>query len=156
SKLNLQKVLDSGPAPQIELLEKRTEQSSDTVRLSVRITDTGGGIGSKVVWRVNGKTQGELTAADLQGRANPGRTVVMTQGLRVDPGRSNTVEITGYNADDLLASLPFKLIVDPFGVTTQERPRLYVLAIGVDKYAMQENELHFAVKDAKAFAAALK
>src|SRR5262245_16304561 len=31
SKLNLQTVLDSGPAPQIELLEKRTEQSGDTV-----------------------------------------------------------------------------------------------------------------------------
>src|SRR5262249_16615601 len=48
AKLNLQKILDSGPAPQLELLEQRAEQAVDTVRLSVRITDLGGGIGSKV------------------------------------------------------------------------------------------------------------
>jgi hypothetical protein len=122
----------------------------------VRITDTGGGIGSKVVWRVNGKTQGDLTTADLQGRPNPGRTVVMTQGLKVDAGQSNTVEITAYNGADLLASLPLKMTVDPFGVTTQRRPRLHVLAIGVEKYAMKEYGLHYAVKDAKDFGDALK
>jgi WD40 repeat protein len=156
SKLNLQTILDSGPAPQIELLEKRTEQSGDTVRLSVRITDAGGGIGSKVVWRVNGKTQGDLTTANLRGPPNPGRPVVMTQGLRVDAGQSNTVEVTAYNGTDLLASLPLKMTVDPFGVTTQERPRLHVLAIGVEKYAMKEYELLYAVKDAKDFGDALK
>lgn len=156
SKLNLQTILDSGPAPQIELLEKRTEQSGDTVRLSVRITDSGGGIGGKVVWRVNGKTQGDLTTANLRGPPNPGRPVVMTQGLKVDAGQSNTVEVTAYNGADLLASLPLKMTVDPFGVTTQERPRLHVLAIGVEKYAMKEFELLYAVKDAKDFGDALR
>jgi WD40 repeat protein len=156
SKLDLQKILDSGPAPQIELLEKRTEQSADTVRLAVRIMDTGGGIGGKVVWRVNGKTQGDLSAAGLQGAPDPGRAFVMTQGLKVEAGQSNMVEVTAYNGVDLLASLPFKITVDPFGVTTQERPRLYILAIGVEKYAMKEYELHYAVKDAKDFGDALK
>src|SRR5262249_35152309 len=61
SKLNLQTILDSGPAPQIDLKERKTESAGDTVRLAIRITDTGGGIGDRVIWRVNGKTQGELT-----------------------------------------------------------------------------------------------
>jgi hypothetical protein len=156
AKLNLQKILDSGPAPQLELLEQRAEQAADTVRLSVRITDVGGGIGGKVVWRVNGKTEGDLTTAGMSGSANPGRSVVMTQGLAVDPGKSNAIEVTAYNGAELLASLPLKITVDPFGVTTQERPRLYTLTIGVEEYAMTDYQLHYAVKDAKAFGDALK
>jgi uncharacterized caspase-like protein len=80
----------------------------------------------------------------------------MTQGQKVDPGRSNKVEITAYNGADLLATLPLTVTVDPFGVTTQERPRLHVLTIGVEQYAMKDYELHYAVKDAKDFGDALK
>ena len=156
SKLNLQIILDSGAAPQIELIEKRTEQSADTVKLAVRITDAGGGIGSKIVWRVNGKTQGELTTPDVQSGVAPGRAIVMTQGLKVDAGRSNTIEVTAYNGANLLASLPFKVTVDPFGITTQDRPRLYVLTIGVDNYLMKDYALQYAAKDAKDFGEALR
>jgi hypothetical protein len=80
----------------------------------------------------------------------------MTQGLAVDPGKSNAIEVTAYNGAELLASLPLKITVDPFGVTTQERPRLYTLTIGVEEYAMTDYQLHYAVKDAKAFGDALK
>jgi hypothetical protein len=116
----------------------------------------GGGIGSKVVWRVNGKTQGDLTTRAAQPLPNLGGTVVMTQGLKVIAGQTNRVEVTAYNGAGLLASLPFKIIVDPFGVTTQERPKLYLLAIGVEKYAMKNLELNYPVKDAEDIAAALK
>jgi hypothetical protein len=156
SKLNLQTILDSGAAPQIELIEKRTEQSADTVKLAVRITDAGGGIGSKIVWRVNGKTQGELTTPDLQNGTAPGRAIVMTQGLQVDAGRSNTIEVTAYNGANLLASPPLKVTVDPFGVTTQDRPQLFVLTMGVDTYVMKDYALQYAAKDAKDFGEALR
>jgi len=157
-QLNLETILKSGPAPQLELLEQKTVQAGDTVRLSVRITDTGGGIGRKVVWRVNGTTQGELTAAALDGTASPslGRTATLTQGLRVDPGQRNRIDITAYNGAGLLASLPFRILVDAFGVTTAERPRMYVLAIGVDAYAMKGLSLRYATKDAQEFAEALR
>ena len=42
------------------------------------------------------------------------------------------------------------------GVITRNVPRMYVLAIGVDKYRMDAYRLNYAVKDAKEFAAALK
>ncbi|MBC8164315.1 MAG: caspase family protein [Bryobacteraceae bacterium] len=156
SKLNLETILNSGPAPKLEVLEKRTEKSEDSVKLAVRIRDSGGGIGGKVVWRVDGKTQGDLTTLGLQGLPSPGRAVVMSQTLKVDPGKSNRVEATAYNGQGLLASLPLRITVDPFGVTTTERPKLHVLAAGVDKYAMKDLELRYAVKDATAFAEAMQ
>ncbi len=54
---------------------RRYEKVGDTVKLTMRIVDTGGGIGPRVVWRVNGKTQGNLEPAALKGveQPSPGR-----------------------------------------------------------------------------------
>ncbi len=153
--LNLEKVVGSGPAPQIEYLEQRTERAGDTVRLAVRITDVGGGIGKMVVWRVNGVTQGNPMPPQLAATPPPD-TAVITQTLRVDPGRANKVEVTAYNGPGLVATPPFTITVDRFGTTAEERPRMHVLAIGVDRYRMKDYELRYAVRDAEAFATALE
>jgi len=36
-RLNLETIIDSGPAPRIELLPKRGEKSGETVKLAVRL-----------------------------------------------------------------------------------------------------------------------
>jgi WD40 repeat protein len=158
SKLNLEKIVDSGPAPQIEHLQDRTERAANTVRITVRLTDTGGGIGSRIVWRVNGKTSGNLTPDELVGAGTPsaGRALILTETFRVDPGQLNVVEITAHNGTGLIATPTLRILVDKFGATTQERPRMHVLAIGVNKYRMQDYELRLAVKDATDFAKALE
>jgi WD40 repeat protein len=155
-RINLERILDSGPAPQIELLPKRTEKTADTIKLAARLSDTGGGIGSKVIWRVNGKTQGATTAPGLGGPTDPGRYVIMTQMLTVDPSKTNEVEIIAYNGSGLLAAAPMRFPVDAWGVAIQERPRLFVLSIGVDKYLKPDWQLRYAARDAGSFAAALK
>jgi hypothetical protein len=80
----------------------------------------------------------------------------MAQILTVDPSRKNEVEIIAYNGKGLLATPPFRFSIDAWGVATQERPRLFVLAAGVDKYVRKDWQLSYAVKDARAFADALK
>lgn len=154
-KLDLGKLIDSGPAPQLDYLPHRTEKAGDTVRLAVRVTDAGGGIGRKLVWRVNGKSQGEPYPAELAG-ASAGEPVVVTTALRVDPSRENIVEVVAYNREGLVASAPLAITVDRFGATTDERPRMHVLAVGVDKYRMKDYELRYAVNDARRFAKALE
>ena len=158
SKLNLEKILDSGPAPQIEHLQERTERAGNTVRITVRLTDTGGGIGSRIVWRVNGKTSGNIAPDELKaaGTSSVSSAVTLTEAFRLDPGQVNIIEITAYNRAALIATPPFRMVVDRFGATTQERPRMHVLAIGVNKYRMQDYELRLAVKDATEFARALE
>ncbi len=157
SKLNLGKILDSGPAPQIELLQRKTERAGGTVRLSVRLKDEGGGIGPKLVWRVNGKTQGDVTPKALKRTSQPslGEALSITQTLVVDPGRKNVIEVTAYNGAGLLATPPFSITVDKFGATTKERPRMHVLGIGVDNYIKKEYQLSYAVKDATSVVRAL-
>ena len=155
SKLNLEKILDSGPAPEIEL--RKTEKAGDTVRLTLRLVGTGGGIGRKLIWRVNGLTQGDPTPPELEGLADDVlASATVTQTLQVDPGQTNTVEVTAYNGAGLLATPPLRITIDAFGVTTEERPRMYVLALGVNTYRMKDYQLRYAVKDAQEFAEALK
>jgi len=157
SKLNLQKILDSGPAPQIETLpERKTERAGDQVKLALRIVDTGGGIGDKIVWRVNGVVQGVATAAQPSQLRVRGGYRVVAQTLRVDTSKKNVVEVTAYNAAGLLATEPYRIEVDAFGATTEARPRMHVLAAGVSAYAQKDWSLQYAVQDARTLASTLK
>ncbi len=80
----------------------------------------------------------------------------MEQTLTVDPSTTNEVEIIAYNGKGLLATPPLRFKVDAWGPVLQERPRLFVLAMGVDKYARPDWQLRYAAKDASAFAEAIK
>jgi WD40 repeat protein len=155
-RLNLEKILDSGSAPRIELLPNKTEKSGDIVKLAARLVDEGGGIGPKVLWRVNGKTLGATAPPGLGRPFSLGDYVVMEQTFTVDPSKTNEVEIIAYNGKGWLATHPLRFIVDAWGVAEKERPRLFVLAIGVDKYAKPEWQLRYAAKDASTLAEALK
>jgi hypothetical protein len=154
---NLESILDSGPAPRIELLPDRTEKKGETIKLAIRLIDVdGGGIGPKVLWRVNGKTQGSTARPDLGRPISVGDYVIMEQTLTVDPSKTNEVEIIAYNGKGRLATAPLRFPVDAWGPVLQERPRLFVLAVGVDKYATPDWQLRYASKDASTFAAAIK
>jgi WD40 repeat protein len=157
SELNLQKILDSGPAPQIEELPGRqTERTGDAIKLALRLVDTGGGIGDKVVWRVNGVTQGEVFAPAASAPTIRGGYRIITQTLKIDSSRENDIEFTAYNGVGLLASERYRKKIDRFGESTEPRPRMHVLAVGIGDYAKKDWRLNYPVTDAKALGDLLK
>jgi WD40 repeat protein len=152
SRTGLQAILDSGPAPQLVVLPDRTERTVDSVRISIRIFDTGGGIGPKVVWRVNGRSQGDNVAP----APTPEGFVEMTNILQIN-SKPNDVEVFAYNNRGLLASEPLRFRVDAFGSTGSGGARLFVLAIGVGPtYAMKDWRLDFPERDAMAISRTLE
>ncbi len=156
--LDLAKILESGSAPQIEPLPgRKAEQANDTVRVTLRITDTGGGIGKGVDWRVNGVTSGgdeAPPAASAEELASGFR--IVSQTLRVDPTQKNEIEVTAYNGEGLLASAPYRLVVDPFGVTSAPRARMFILSVGVSNYDNKDWSLKYAARDAADFASSME
>jgi hypothetical protein len=160
SKLNLEKILHSGAPPTLELLENEIERAGDTLRIKVRIfNNEGGGIGTRLIWRANGQTQGETEPEALKSLVNQDGPVVVTQALKLDPSRENIVTVTAYNGAGLLANVPLRYKIDRFGATPADQPRpgMYILAIGVNSYNEPAlTPLKLAINDVKTLARNLK
>jgi hypothetical protein len=110
------------------------------------------------MWKVNGQTQGRVEPEELKGRQTwSPDAATLTETLRIDPGRDNVVELTAYIGKGLLATPPKRIVVPRIGsATAEERPRMFVLAVGVDAYRVQSYKLKYAVNDTLKFAKALQ
>jgi WD40 repeat protein len=160
---DLQKVLSSGPAPDVAIMPPALAGTSarDLIEVEARITDNGKGVG-RIEWRVNG-----ITTAVAAKPTGGGPDFLLTQRLALDPG-DNTIEVIAYNASNLLASLPARTTVNITGSANRVKPKLHVLAIGINAYVdkgwkpagsadiLAFPPLNLAVSDAKALAAAFK
>jgi hypothetical protein len=161
--INLDKVVDSGPAPVVEISVPSPGGRSDAqlVEIKARIKDSGKGIG-RIEWRVNG-----ITAAVAYAPAGAGRIYEPTQTIALDPG-DNIVEVVAYNGNNLLASLPASTTIAFVGSREDEKPRLHILAIGINAYVDEGStprgakeaeyfpKLNLAVNDATTFANEIK
>jgi WD40 repeat protein len=154
--INLEKVIDSGPAPIVTLTSPAvgSRSAGDLITVTARIQDRGKGIG-RIEWRVNG-----ITVAVAAKPPGSGPTQTITQQLALDPG-DNIVEVVAYNASNLLASLPARITIKFTGPADKTKAKLHILAIGINAYVDRGSPLRFdplglAVKDATAFGAAMK
>ena len=159
---NLDKVLDSGKAPVITSPAPETKSSAEVITAEATITEQeGGGIG-RIEWRVNGITVGVANPP-----AASGPPITVKQTLALDPGE-NIIEVVAYNGRNLLASVPAQIKVTWTGTAGTGKPKLHVLAIGIDAYTdpgyidpktgkvgPRFKPLSLAVKDSKAFGAAV-
>jgi Caspase domain/Bacterial Ig domain len=162
--VNLEKVLDSGPAPHVEITSPVSGSTTDRdlVAVAARIEDRGQGIG-RIEWRANGITVGVASGPTAGGTSQ----FNAQRELALDPGE-NVVEVVAYNGRNLLASLPARTTITYTGRSGKPNPNLYVLAIGINKYVDRggkssggdENTyfppLSLAVADARAFSEQMK
>jgi hypothetical protein len=159
---NLDKVIDSGPAPLIEIIPRSPHRTSDTdlITVAAHIKDRGKGVG-RIEWRVNGIVTGVTNVA-----AGAGPDYEIQKALALDHG-DNAIEVVAYNARNLLASLPAHTTISFTGTADAVKPRLHILAIGINAYhdtgwtppGAKAPEyfppLALAVRDAESFAAEL-
>jgi WD40 repeat protein len=161
--INLEKVLDSGPAPSVVITSPASgsQSTAELVEVRARIENRGKGVG-RIEWRVNG-----ITAAVDAKPASSGPVYTVIRRLALNPG-ANTIEVVAYNGSNLLASLPASTTVRFTGPADKIKPKLHLLAIGINAYedkgwtppgsndAFLFEPLDLAVKDAKAFAAGME
>jgi WD40 repeat protein/uncharacterized caspase-like protein len=146
-KLDLQKVIDSGLAPQVAITPPPEATDKDRIKVKATIRDLGGGIG-KVEWKVNGLTVGVQTP-----KAKKSKNVAVERMLDLSPG-GNRIEIIAYNADNLLASTPQAATVTSTAAAGAAKSRLFILAVGINDYWDSRLRLNYSVPDAQSIAAA--
>lgn len=146
--MNLEKVLASGPEPTVAI--KPIAENSRTTRELITIETLisgreGKGVG-RIEWRVNG-----ITAGVLSNPEGPGPEYLVRRELALSPG-TNKIEVLAYNASNLLAAVPATTTVVFDAPAETKKPRLHVLAIGIDNYSDERfRPLSFAVSDAAEF-----
>jgi WD40 repeat protein/uncharacterized caspase-like protein len=151
AKLDLNKVLASGKAPSVTLASPRDgmQATGEQVTGEVEISEKGGGVG-RVEWRINGVTVGIETPPVPPA----GQPLRLSRRLVLDDGE-NEIEVVAYNSANLVASVPARATVAVQAATAGTPARMFVLAVGLNKYAEAKFELTYAVPDAKALAQAL-
>jgi WD40 repeat protein len=152
ARLDLEKVIASGPAPGVTLAAPRdgAQITAEQTTAEVEITDRSGGIG-RVEWRLNGVTVG---IDQSPGVPVAGQPVRLTRRLSLDEGE-NEIEVVAYNGRNLVASVPARVAVKAQVAGARKPGRLHVLAIGLNDYADASLKLSYAVPDAHALAKAL-
>jgi uncharacterized caspase-like protein len=127
--VNLEQVLGSGPAPVVSIKTpaENGKSSADLVNVTISIKDRGKGVG-RIEWRVNG-----VTAAVVKAPSGAGPEYDLKQTIALDPGE-NAIEVVAYNARNLLASLPAQTTITYDAPVDAAKPKLYVLAIGINNY----------------------
>jgi WD40 repeat protein len=160
-RINLEKVLDSGPTPMVTITSHPavSESARDVAKLVVAVEDRGKGVG-RIEWRVNG-----LTAAVSTPLQSDQSKFTIDRDLSLDPGK-NVIEVVAYNASNLLASQPARVAITLPTAVAPSMPRLHALTIGINEYVdkgwagsgglLKFAPLKLAVNDAKAVGAALK
>jgi WD40 repeat protein len=146
--INLEKVLDAGPPPAAEIASREPGSHSNNgiVTVAARVTDRGKGIG-RIEWRNNGVTAGVINAP-----AGQGADYEVSQQLALDPGE-NRIEVIAYEGRNLLAARPATTTINytapnfleavwqrVTGSAANSKPKLYILAIGINKYVDQGGE----------------
>ena len=161
--INLEKVIDSGPAPRVIVTSPGQDgwhSDTDLVTVTAQIEDRNKGVG-RIEWRVNG-----VTAAVAPRPEGNGPVYTMGRELALEPGR-NAIEVVAYNGSNLLASMPARTNIRFTEPVDQTKPKLHVLTVGIDKYVDRSSRyrgrilpgwkpLNLAVKDAHAFGAEIK
>lgn len=124
----------------------RVPPGVDSLRITLRLTDRGLGVGAVDTF-VNDRNAGRSEPAGVVAGASVDHTV----DAPLDPG-ANAVQLRVYDKDNsVFLETPPILVAAPID-QGQQQGRLFVLAIGIDKYKQPGADLRFAAADARTFA----
>jgi WD40 repeat protein len=150
-QMNLSKVLSAGNPP-VAAFSARLDGDTQAANLVVPVTvsNDGGGIG-KVEFRING-----VLVALQKPTAAGGAQFQARADLALVTG-DNRIEVVAYNSAGFVASKPIRALVQSRQAAPKRKPRLYVLAVGVNDYSSPRlPALHLAVNDAKDISSAFQ
>ncbi|MDW7973025.1 MAG: caspase family protein [Thermodesulfovibrio sp.] len=140
--------------PVVEIIDTPKEVNTDEVKVTVRLTDIGGGIGDIRLY-LNESAILLDSARGLRITPKPGeKTVYKTYTVKLLSGE-NTIKAIAFNEDNSMASNPALHRVVSLAKAIK-KPSMYAVVIGINEYKNPKLTLKYAVSDARLFAEALK
>jgi WD40 repeat protein len=123
----------------------RVPPLAESLRITMRLSDRGLGVGAVDTF-VNDRNVGRTQPAGVVAGASVDHTV----DAPLDPG-ANEIQVRVYDSENgVFLETPPILVAAPVE-PGQQQGRLFVLAVGIDKYAQPGADLNFAAADARTF-----
>ena len=143
-----------GNPPLIKIENTPDKISGDSVNITLRLTDTGGGIGEVRLY-LNGTSVLTENARAVSIKAAAGKgDFVRSYNLKL-PAGENTIRAIAFDGENNVQSNPavqkIAAVYKPL-----KKPALYALVIGINEYKNPKLILKYAVADAQLFAATLQ
>lgn len=148
-------LLKDGLPPTVTIVSPSSKATADeeSIVTKATVTPSTGGVG-RVEWRVNGIVR---VARDFTSSAavRPGEPLIVEDRLLLEPG-NNLVELSVFNAANGIASAPASVNVSLGAPDSSAQPRLFLLAVGINRYWDSRLSLNFATDDASEIARGFK
>ncbi|MFB3925688.1 MAG: caspase domain-containing protein, partial [Syntrophales bacterium] len=140
--------------PDVEIIETPLEVNADEVKVKVKLTDLGGGIGDVRLYLNDTSILLDSTRG-VKISLKPGAKVIFkTYNVKLLAG-DNAIKVVAFNADGSMQSNPAVHRVNSKFMTVR-KPSMHVLAIGINEYKNPKLALKYAVADAMLFANTVK
>jgi len=131
--------------PMLQPDQVRVPPGVDTLRITMRLSDRGLGVGAVDTF-VNDRNVGRTQPAGVVAGASVDHTV----DAPLDTG-ANEIQVRVYDSENsVFLETPPILVAAPME-PGQQQGRLFVLSVGIDKYAQPGFDLRFAAADARTF-----
>ncbi len=142
------------PAPDVQILSPASSSSvdQDSVSVTLKIKDSGGGIGSVNVY-LNGAQVANDTRGVIVKEKTAANEKILSFTIALVQGQ-NEIRVVAFNSENSMESNPARISV--ISMAEMRKPDLYAVVIGINTYRNQSISLTYAVPDAVAFAGTLK
>ncbi|MGB9823251.1 caspase family protein [Thermodesulfovibrio sp.] len=139
--------------PLVEIIDTPSSTQKDEVKVTVRLTDQGGGIGDVRLY-LNDVAVLVDSARGVKITPKPGeKSIYKTYTVKLLNGE-NVIKAVAFNGDNTMQSNPaVHRIIASLSI---KKPSMYAVVIGINKYKNPKLELKYAVSDARLFAETLK
>lgn len=142
------------PAPNVQILSPVTNSSvdQDSVAVTLKITDIGGGIGSVNVYLNGAQVANDTRGVNIKGKALANEKI-LSFTIPLVKGQ-NEIRAVAFNGENSMESNP--ALISIISRAVMQKPNLYALVVGINTYKNQSISLTYAVPDAVAFAGTLQ
>ena len=139
------------PAPSVRIINTPLRVSTDEVKITLAITDVGGGIGNIRLY-LNGVAVKTDTRAIVRKQSN--KSIQQSYTIKLPRGKSIIKVLVFNKANTMQSDDISQTIVAEYKST--HKPELHALIIGIDTFKNPKLQLKYAASDANLFAETIK
>ncbi|ADR18762.1 caspase family protein [Calditerrivibrio nitroreducens] len=140
---------DAGTPPVVEIIDTPSKTDKDEIKVTLKLTDTGSGIGDIKLYLNDTAVLVDSTRGIKVTPKAGEKSIFKTYTVKLLNGE-NIIKAVAFNGDNTMQSNP--AVQKVIASISIKKPSMYAVVIGINEYKNPKLTLKYAVADAKLFA----